>query len=193
MVDTDHCSDKLLSMRVTSLKGFIPTLAKLVGVTPAALYERQRALARVGLLKMKSGRGPGSGVRLTAESVAMLLIALLATDSLSETEERVRIFAKLRSARCPLTGANAFADALSAILASSDLSKRVRSISVTRTGPTAEIYYTGISGSREVSAGSSFGTPRERELAGVVVGGQIREATLNAIIGALSKHLGESK
>jgi hypothetical protein len=172
-------------MQVTSLKGFIPTLARLVGMTPAALYERQRALVRAGLLQVKSGRGPGSGVRLTADTVALLLIAVLATDSLSDTEEKARAVAKLRSARCSLTGTNTFGAALAAILASSDLSKRVSSISVTRAGPTAEINYQGLF--------SSFGTPRDRRLAGIVVCGQIREETLNAITEALLKQLGEAK
>jgi hypothetical protein len=179
-------------VHVTSLKGFIPTLAKLIGMTPAALYERQRALVRAGLLRAKSGRGPGSGVRLTADTVALLLIAVLATDSLSDTEEKARAVANLRSARCWLTGTNTFWAALAAILASSDLSKRVRSISVTRTGPTADIYLQGVSDSLEVSPCSSFGTPRERRLAGIVVASQIREETLNAITEALLKQLGEA-
>ena len=179
-------------MHVTSLKGFIPTLARLVGMTPAALYERQRVLVRAGLLQVKSGRGPGSGVRLTADTVALLLIAVLASDSLSDTEEKARAVANLRSVRCPLTGMNTFRAALASILASSDLSKRVRSISVTRTGPTAEIDYQGVSDSLEVSQRSSFGTPRERRLTGIIVGGQIREETLNAITEALLKQLGEA-
>jgi hypothetical protein len=163
-------------------------------MTPAALYERQRALVRAGLLQAKRGRGPGSGVRLTANTVALLLIAVLATDSLSDTEEKARAVAKLRSAtRCSLTGANTFGSALAAILASSDISKRVRSISVTRTGPTAEIYTQGVSDSSpEVPPGSSFGTPGEGRLAGIVVGGQIREETLNAITEALLKQLREA-
>jgi len=179
-------------MHVTSLKGFIPTLARLVGMTPAALYERQRALVRAGLLQVKGGRGPGSGVRLTADTVALLLIAVLASDSLSDTEEKARAVANLRSARCPLTGTNNFRAALAAILASSDLSKRVKSISVRRTGPTAEIYTQGVSDSLEGSPGSSFGTPREKQLAGIVVTSQIHEETLNAITEALLKQLGDA-
>jgi hypothetical protein len=90
----------------TSLKSFIPALAKSVDMTPAALYERQRALVRVGLLHGKSGKGPGSGVRATPESVAMLLIALLATGSVSEIEDHAMAVANLKSATklCPLTG-----------------------------------------------------------------------------------------
>src|SRR4026208_2522364 len=94
----------------TSLKSLIPSLAKTFRVSPAALYERQRALVRCGLLKTKPGRGPGSGVRATPESIALLLISLLATDSLSQVEARTPALAKLRSTsdQCPLTGQKTF-------------------------------------------------------------------------------------
>ena len=123
-----------------SLKGFIPELAEAVGMTPAALYERQRALVRAGLLHGESGRGPGSGVRATPESVAMLLIALLATDSLSETESQAKMVANLKSGTkpCPLTGKKTFASALASALASEDMAKRIRWIEVERGGAMAE-------------------------------------------------------
>jgi hypothetical protein len=67
------------------LKTFIPQLSKVLEISEIALYERQRALVRAGLLENTEGRGPGSGVRYTPETLATLLISLLATDSLSET------------------------------------------------------------------------------------------------------------
>jgi DNA-binding IscR family transcriptional regulator len=126
-----------------SLKGFIPELAEAVGMTPAALYERQRALVRAGLLHGESGRGPGSGVRATPESVAMLLIALLATDSLSETEYQARIVANLKSGKqpCPLTGKKTFASAVASALASEDAAKRIRWLEVERGAKAAGIAY----------------------------------------------------
>ena len=63
-----------------SLKGLIPRLAHELGMTPDALYERQRALVRAGLLKGVEGKGPGSGVRATPYATALLLIAVLAAD-----------------------------------------------------------------------------------------------------------------
>src|SRR5688572_7224266 len=113
-----HTPSGRSSMSNLSLKGFIPELAKAVGMTPAALYERQRALVRAGLLHGESGRGPGSGVRATPESVAMLLIALLATDSLSETESEAKVVTNLKSGTkpCPLTGKKTFASALASAL-----------------------------------------------------------------------------
>ena len=70
---------------MVGLKTFIPQLSKVLEVSEIALYERQRALVRAGLLANTVGRGPGSGVRYSPETLAILLISLLATDSLSET------------------------------------------------------------------------------------------------------------
>jgi hypothetical protein len=79
----------------TSLKAFIPKLAKALEMNPTALYERQRALIRGGLLETKAGHGPGSGVRLSPESVAMLVISVLATNSLVDVEAKTREGAEL--------------------------------------------------------------------------------------------------
>jgi hypothetical protein len=115
-----------------SLKGLIPKLAEEVEMTPAALYERQRALVRAGLLQGEAGRGPGSGVRATPKSVALLLISL--TGSHSETEEHSKIVAGLKSEGCSLTGETTFANALAAALASEDTAQRIRWIEVERGG-----------------------------------------------------------
>jgi DNA-binding IscR family transcriptional regulator len=105
---------------MASLKSLIPALAKSLEMTPSALYERQRALVRAGLLKAKPGRGRGSGVEATPQSVAMLLIAILATDNLSETERMTKLIAGLKAEHgtCELTGQKTFASVLAALLAS---------------------------------------------------------------------------
>ena len=123
-----------------SLKSLIPPLARVLGLTPAALYERQRALVRAGLLHPETGRGPGSGVRATADSVAMWLVALLATGSLSETEERTRVLANLRSQTkaCPLTGKKTFAGAVAELLRSEDMANRILWIEAVRSGAKAK-------------------------------------------------------
>src|SRR4051794_1188800 len=72
----------------TSLHGYAPDLARLLGLSPAAVYERQKALARAGLLMAREGRGPGSGVRADVRGIALLLISVLATDSLTEAKQR---------------------------------------------------------------------------------------------------------
>ena len=78
----------------------------------------------------------GSGVRATPKSLALLLISLLATDSLSETEAKTKIVANFKSAtkRCPLTGKKTFAGAVTAVLASEDLAKQARWLEVARGG-----------------------------------------------------------
>jgi hypothetical protein len=75
----------------------------------------------------------------------MLLIALLATDNLSETGSQTEIFAGLKSeakqSRCPLTGQETFASAIAAALASEDSAKRVKWIRVNRGERHAGIVY----------------------------------------------------
>ena len=67
-----------------SLKAFAPVLASILGTTPAAVYERQRALVRAKVLPTPAGRGRGNGLPATAENVALMLMAIMATDNLSE-------------------------------------------------------------------------------------------------------------
>ena len=80
-----------------SLKSLIPYLASKFEMTPFALYERQRALVRAGLIHAVPGRGAGSGVRATPHSVAMLLIAWLQPKVCSEVEKETKIVANLKS------------------------------------------------------------------------------------------------
>jgi hypothetical protein len=129
---------------MTSLKGYIPALARLLGMTPAALYERQRALVRAGLLDQSEGRGPGSGVRVTAASVALLLISVLATDNLSDSEARVLAIGQahpIRRKRCPYTGMLNLFNALAAILMGTGKAAGVIEISVSRTADRASFKY----------------------------------------------------
>jgi hypothetical protein len=119
---------------MTSLAGLIPDLAQNLCVSPNAIYERQRALMRADLLAFKPGRGPGSGVEATPESVALLLISILAPGGLARAHTEVRAIAKLKStgnqSACPLTGKRTFGAALAAILANEDLAQRVELLSV---------------------------------------------------------------
>ena len=65
---------------MAGLKSFLYGVAPILGVSPAALYERQRALVNIGVLKTTAGRGPGSGVPFTAENFAAIVISLLAAE-----------------------------------------------------------------------------------------------------------------
>jgi hypothetical protein len=129
-----------------SMKAYTPLLAWRLGTTPAALYERQRALVREGMLEQSEGRGPGSGVQVGPYQVALLLVAVLATDSLSETEDKVRILATAKSiakgAICPLTGESTFVEAVARVLdMTRDDWQRIVSISVRRTTGSGSITY----------------------------------------------------
>jgi hypothetical protein len=107
-------------MSGSSLKGYIPALAVHLGKSPAALYERQRALVRADLLEFEEGRGPGSGVRTTSQSVALLIIAVLATDNLSDTAERTQAIVAAKATkqtRQTMMGVKTLVDQLAAMFA----------------------------------------------------------------------------
>jgi hypothetical protein len=130
----------------SSLKAYAPLLAWRLGTTPAALYERQRALVRDGVLDQSEGHGPGSGVQVGAYPVALLLVAVLATDSLSETAEKVRFFATAKASTadglCPLTGEQTFVEAIARVLDRGQPHWRnIESITVRRTSGHAVIAF----------------------------------------------------
>jgi len=134
------------TVMASSLKAYAPLLARRLRTTPAALYERQRALVRDGILEQSAGRGPGSGVHAAPYPVALLLVAVLATDSLSETAEKVKIFAPAESTEadghCTLTGEPTFVEAVASVL---DRGKphwrKIQSITVRRTSEDGVIAY----------------------------------------------------
>jgi hypothetical protein len=151
--------EKIMSQ---SLKGYTPALARLLGSTPAALYERQRALVRAGLLQLGDGRGPGSGVRTTGASVALLLISVLAAESLSEAEMRSGSIAAAGprgGERCAITHMKTFRDALAAILVSKGLSRKIVDITVSRTSALATIRFKDGSAFRTSEFGEATGNP----------------------------------
>jgi hypothetical protein len=111
-----------------SLKAFLPALAAAFEMSPAALYERQRALVRLGLLPSPSTRGRNSGgADANPDTVALMLIAVLATDNLSETDRRIVSLATARainpssgkSGRCKVTAERTFRGALRSMLSAS--------------------------------------------------------------------------
>ena len=89
---------------MASLKSFLYGLAPLLDMTGAALYERQRALTALGALDATPGRGPGSGVPLTADNIAAVVISVLAAENLSEVDKAVVDLMRAR----PFEGSKAF-------------------------------------------------------------------------------------
>jgi hypothetical protein len=86
--------------------------------------------------------------------VALLLIAAMATDNLSDVEMRVREIANTKADKgtCGLTGKRSFQTALAAILGSEELANRVAEISISRTSPSAKIEYQWTKGKRTTFA-----------------------------------------
>lgn len=142
-----------------SLKRLITHVSAMTGLSEAAVYERQRALVRAGLLKTERGRGPGSGVRGTPESVALLLISLLATGNLSDAGLSTRIFADLENKEgfCPLTGKRTFAEAVTAILASKELAQSIIAITVSQEIRETQITYRDPGKGGSIPSSSEFG------------------------------------
>jgi hypothetical protein len=144
-----------------SLKSYCVPLSWELGMTPDALYERQRVLARGGYLTGAiAGKGPGSGIRATVPNVTKLLLSTLATDTLSEIDAKTRKFATLKQVdgKCPLTGELRFQNALEKILASPDLTKSVLGIELRREQMGATISYVIMP--RKFRRDSDFGQPR---------------------------------
>jgi hypothetical protein len=129
---------------MASLKAFLPQISGIFKTTPNTLYERQRALVRLGLLTGAEGRGPGSGVPLSADNLAALIIALAVTDNLSDTDKRVQKLCDASpgfGSKCKFTGAKTFRDAFSIILGSVEMAGRLEYIGVDRADLSASIGY----------------------------------------------------
>ena len=128
---------------MVGLKSYLPVLAGHLNVTEDVLYERQRRLTRAGLLTGSVGRGPGSGVRVSAPVVTLMVLTMLATDDLSEADGRAEFLAASPSdsRRCPLTGATTFKGALELVFASESIASTVLQVEVLRSTLQGEIWY----------------------------------------------------
>jgi hypothetical protein len=124
-----------------SLKKYSEKLARLMGTTPAALYERQRQLVRLKLLTVPEKTGPGGGVRATPANVAMLLLACLVTDNLSEISANVGKIARTTAneGRCHVTQAASLIAALTRILSDPAIASGITSLTFYRSEGTASI------------------------------------------------------
>lgn len=146
-----HQTFLLITVGMSSLTSILPAIAPVLGLTTQALYERQRALIRLALLPAPEGRGK-SGASASPDTVALLIVAAMATDNLSDTDDRVRKLAfapfvvDRKKDRCPWTGATSFKDALAFILSpAAPASKPGRvvhnDVHVSRSEPGARIFF----------------------------------------------------
>jgi hypothetical protein len=111
-------------------------IGDLLQMSPDAIYERQRALAKAGLLEETQGRGPGSGVRATPETMATLLITLLAADELNDVSTHVKRILNLKS-----KGGRTFLQAVTERLSDPATCKDLLQIDVSRTAQSAFIHH----------------------------------------------------
>ncbi len=73
-----------------TLREYGRILAEVTGLSPEAIYERQRGLQAGGLITSPGTRGPGAGVQATPENAALLLGAVLAGEAKVHTADAVR-------------------------------------------------------------------------------------------------------
>jgi hypothetical protein len=124
-------------MTKPGLQSSLPALARVLGEKPMTLYDRQKLLVAEGLLHPVPGRGPGSGVRATPESIAMLLVGMMSGPGLAGSGPITREIAEAITRPpwappkpCALTGAERFIDALTCILSDEARAARVKEIRV---------------------------------------------------------------
>lgn len=164
--------------QASSLRAQLYPLADALGMTPAAVYERQRELVRCDLLERKDGKGRGSGTPLSARSLATLLTGTLSTEKLSEvaTETPRILKAEALDNKCPLTGAKTFEDALAIVLGGAGLYSRVLRVIVTQ-GVSAiiEFDFTGETTTQSVFTADRFANRPKRCLAISVNGETLAE------------------
>jgi hypothetical protein len=177
-----------------SLKRLITHVSDLTGMSEAAVYERQRALVRAGLLNTERGRGPGSGVRGTPESMALLLISLLATGNLSNVGLSTRIFANLKNEEdfCPLTGKTTFAEAVTALLASKELAQSIIALNVSQETRGSEISYRDPSKGGSISS-SKFGLAGQPDEPGLTLRASLSGHALNRMVDIFAFDKGEAR
>ena len=175
-----------------SLNKFLPQISGFLNVTPAALYERQRQLVRLGILTAEKGRGPGSGVKLSADGVAALIVALLATDNLSDTNDQIRLFLDSRPlVKSAKIGAKTFGEVLAEFLLSPKKLPDLESIEVHRSMRLAQIWFMR---GKKLSH-TTFATPRARDfiLPAIDVKASVGKNTLFSVSLALTTALGNQE
>jgi hypothetical protein len=109
-----------------SLREFGEIISPMLGLSAAAVYERQRALVRLGIFPQPI-KGRGHGLVASPSTVAPLLLSVMATESLSEIDERIVRLCNARpskSATCEITGAKTFRQAVARLLEDPSLSQK---------------------------------------------------------------------
>lgn len=100
---------------MTALKTYLPALAKTIGKNPSQLNEWLRALVAAKVLVPRKGKGPGSGVELSAQSLSAFILALLSGEVRNEAVALCKLLAgakPLRYRNCPVSKAPTLVEAM---------------------------------------------------------------------------------
>jgi hypothetical protein len=174
-----------------SLKSFLPHMAKLLGTTANTLYTRQQALVELGVLEAVPGRGPGSGTPLDGSGVAALVIALLAADTLQDTDDRVRAFClatPLDADRCPWTGEANLQAALAAALSSPEMAESLGFLLLDRHNSRVRLGH-----GRTSESGSIFVSSAPRPISKIMITASIDATRLKRLASMLQAEMEGSK
>jgi hypothetical protein len=146
------------------------------GLSEFALYERQRALVRAGLLRLQGGRGPGGGIPATSRNVAIWLLGVLTAEAYAQVGATKNLKELLRQKGvCPLTGASNPLGAVEALLTSPpDMRSPLALICVTNS---ASMFLADKRGGRIVQWG--------QDLNGLMIEARISVALLRTIAAAV--------
>ena len=177
---------------MASLASFLSTLSPLLGRSVAALYERQRALVRMGVLPKASGRGRSSGgATATPNTVAWLLVSLLATDHLSEVPRETELLANAKiddNVFPPFPSDASFVQAIAHVLANPAVAERITHFQVSRGSPNAGIGWIIGKGADATIGHADFRAEREPIAPGLAVRASVNAAD---VIRPIAKLLSE--
>lgn len=167
---------------MNSLKAYTLTLARHLGMSPNALYERQRELVRHGLLDVGRKRGPGGGVRTTQESIALLTLSAMASESLVDTARKTKAVADaqiIETTSGTFVGYRTLLQAFSRVLVQQSLASKA-TLTISRTAPRATLVLRGSHSPFRPEEMFAFGEIAE-ETAGISVVAILSNTTLKAI------------
>lgn len=126
---------------MTSLRKYGDELAKVLGSTSAAIYERQRLAVRIGLIELAGSRGPGGGTQASPETVAALLICYVCANG-PEPEAHSKDIAGARATtKGNILKADTFLAALAILLGSTELASKTLAVRIAQLDGKATIEF----------------------------------------------------
>lgn len=118
--------------RAVTLAAIDPDIGSIFAIPATTVRERQRELVRAAMLTSLPGRGRGSGVVATADSIAVLITSLISSLSLTKSAQETKRFFRARheTGICPFTGESEFGSAFIKILRSEALYQTINNVRI---------------------------------------------------------------